>query len=419
MTIQRDSISDRDRTVLRELARRKAEIGALPIQSERRALWKQHNSLQPARPMMLVFPEGSWAELLPEAALVCEGKWARSIESSLRMNLYHHDHFDDDTVIENTWTVGAVVHDSGWGLEARHVNSNMARGAWAFDPIIHRPTDLDKIQYPTLSYDDAATEANYQRACDLFGDILDVRRTKVPRVCFHLMTQYTGWRGLEQTMMDMVMEPNWLHDAMERLTRGNLGRVEQLIEMNLLSLNNDNTYNNSGGNGWTDELPAEGFDPDWVRKCDVWSFAEAQELAGVSPQMHREFALAYEARLLDGFGLTGYGCCDPLDRKLADVFEMLPNIRRISISPAANVDVCAPQMKGGYIFSWKPQPAHLVGRFNEPLVRRYIRHTLDVCREHGCALEMILKDTHTCQNHPERFDRWTQIAREEINAACT
>jgi hypothetical protein len=25
---------------------------------------------------------------------------------------------------------------------------------------------------------------------------------------------------------------------------------------------------------------------------------------------------------------------------------------------------------------------------------------------------MVLKDTHTCEHHPERFDHWLQIARE-------
>jgi len=27
-------------------------------------------------------------------------------------------------------------------------------------------------------------------------------------------------------------------------------------------------------------------------------------------------------------------------------------------------------------------------------------------------MEIILKDTHTCEHHPERFDRWLAIARE-------
>jgi hypothetical protein len=57
-----------------------------------------------------------------------------------------------------------------------------------------------------------------------------------------------------------------------------------------------------------------------------------------------------------------------------------------------------------------------VGDFDEDLVRGYIRHTIQAAQKNGCVLEIILKDTHTCQHHPERFDRWTQIAREEVGA---
>jgi len=74
-------------------------------------------------------------------------------------------------------------------------------------------------------------------------------------------------------------------------------------------------------------------------------------------------------------------------------------------------------LRDDYIFSWKPHPAHLVGEFDEDMIRNYIRHTIDVAQRHGCVLEMILKDTHTCEHRPERFDRWTRIAREEVNRA--
>lgn len=189
--------------------------------------------------------------------------------------------------------------------------------------------------------------------------------------------------------------------------------TRQYVEQNLLDLNNDNTYHNSGGVGWTDELPAPGFDPARVRLCDMWGSAEAQEMAQVGPEMHEEFILQYEKRLLEPFGLTGYGCCEDLTLKLDRVFQ-IPHIRRISISPWADVDRCAAKLGGRYIFSWKPNPAHLVGDFDEDFIRRYIRHTLDVARENGCVLEMILKDTHTCENQPDRFDRWTRIARELV-----
>jgi hypothetical protein len=125
--------------------------------------------------------------------------------------------------------------------------------------------------------------------------------------------------------------------------------------------------------------------------------------------MHAEFALQYERRLLEPFGLNGYGCCEDLTRKLDDVLT-LPHIRRISIAPSADVDACAQKLGDRAIFSWKPNPATLVGEPTDEYLRRYLGHTVEVAREQGCVLEMVLKDTHTCEMHPERFDRWTEIA---------
>ena len=110
-------------------------------------------------------------------------------------------------------------------------------------------------------------------------------------------------------------------------------------------MNNDSTYHNSGGNGYTDALPAPGFDPLRVRPKDMWASAEAQELAGVSPKMHVEFSMQYEKQLLAPFGLTGYGCCEDLSHKLDDVLT-IPHIRRISISPFADVDALRDKTTG-------------------------------------------------------------------------
>lgn len=65
------SLTAAERQLLRDLARRVAEIAHLPIQQERIALWADHNSLRPTRPMMLLFPEGGWREILPDSQLAC------------------------------------------------------------------------------------------------------------------------------------------------------------------------------------------------------------------------------------------------------------------------------------------------------------------------------------------------------------
>ncbi len=197
------------------------------------------------------------------------------------------------------------------------------------------------------------------------------------------------------------------------LVRGFEHLVDQYETLNLFSLNNDGTYHSSGGVGYTDELPAAGFDPQRVRTIDMWSSAESQEYAVVSPAMHRKFALDFEKRLLSRFGLNGYGCCEDLTDKLEDVLT-IPNIRRISISPFANVPKCAEILSKKAIFSWKPQPQHLVGQFDQDQIHNYIKEAVDAARD--CCLEIILKDTHTCENHPERFDEWSRITREIVDA---
>ncbi|MDY7080148.1 MAG: hypothetical protein SXV54_24975 [Chloroflexota bacterium] len=406
-------ISSPDRDLLRDLAKQVADIAALPIQAERRELWRKHNSLQLVRPMILIFPEGSWYELLPQDELVCETDETRWIEWMLRMRVYYHQHFRDDTVIEKEWVVDKVIHNSGWGLEVERVPSSAARGAWKFAPVLKEPADLEKLRFPEIAYDEAATKRNLEQVHDLFGDILDVKLKGVAHISYHLMSQYTDWRGLEEMMLDMYLHPQMLHEAMAFLEEGHRRILQQYVDQNLLSLNNDNAYHSSGGNGYTCELPKTGFDPAHVRPCDVWASAESQELAQVGPKQHAEFALAYEKRLLEPFGLTGYGCCEDLTGKLDDVLT-IPNLRRISISPFADVDACAERLQDGYIFSWKPHPVHLVGNFDAELIRGYIRHTVEVAQEHGCVLEIVLKDTHTCEHHPERFDRWAQIVREEV-----
>lgn len=405
------TVNGKDRTLLRDLAKQVAEVARLPIMAERREMWKRHNRLMRVRPMILIFPEGSWQELLPEDALQCEGDAARRMERTLRMRLYTHAHFQDDTVIENEWAVHKVVRNTGWGLAPKYRPSTTERGAWGFDPVILEPEDLKKLRFPEIHYDEGATQKSLEAAQALFGDVLDVKLRGVNRISFHPAHLYCDLRGLDQVMWDMYDNPGMLHDAMAFLEEGNRGIIRQYEELNLLDLNNDGTYHSSGGVGYTDELPGADYDPERVRTCDIWASAEAQEMAQVSPDMHEEFFTQYERRLLQPFGLNGYGCCEDLTHKLDHVLK-IPNIRRISISPWADVEACAEKLDGNCIFSWKPNPAHLVGGFEEDRLRDTIRHTLDATR--NCVIEMILKDTHTCEYRPERFDRWTAIARELV-----
>jgi len=363
--------------------------------------------------MILVFPEGAWRELLPNSVLECEDERARAEEWSLRARIYAYDHIYDDTVHEALWNVPKSVNHSSWGLNIQHTASPQETGAWGFDPVIKSEADLDKLTAPQVSVDEAASDAALAHAQERYGVLLDVRQRGVSHISFHLMNLYCQLRGLDQVMWDMYDDPAMLHRAMSILEAGNRGIIEQYQQLGLLELNNDNTYHSSGGNGWTNQLPAPGYSGE-VRLADMWASAEAQEMAEVSPEMHAEFILAYEKRLLEPFGLTGYGCCEDLTNKLEDVLA-IPNIRRISISPFADVVRCCEIIGPRAIVSWKPHPAQLVGTFDEAAVRANLQMAVKAACSNGCTLEMILKDTHTCENHPERFSMWSTIAQQVVN----
>ena len=149
--------SDSDRRILRDLAKRVAEIADDPAMERRRRLWTKHNALHSTYPMMLVFPEGSWSELLPDASLQSAEKAAREIEWSLRARIYGYEHFQDDTVVDRRWVVGKRITNTGWGLEPRRIPSSEARGAWHFDPVLKTPADLAKLHYPEVVCDERAT----------------------------------------------------------------------------------------------------------------------------------------------------------------------------------------------------------------------------------------------------------------------
>ncbi len=401
----------KDEIILRELAHKVAEIAALPEQERKRRMWYEHNALRPTKPMVLVFPECGWVELLPDSQLQCQDPLLRSWERDLRMRLYTWEHFKDDQPVDNRLQVGYVHTTTGFGLEIKRIYADSERGAYTWDPPIKEPEDLDRLQAPRTEVDYEATERNCQRAAEIFAGLLDVNIGQGWYWGLTLTWTWAELRGLEQMMWDMVDDPEFAHRGIGKLLQAKLTWMDSLEEQGLLSLNNDNDYVGSGGLGFTDELPTADFDGH-VRFRDMWGFGEAQETVGLSPAMWDEFVLEYHLPWLARFGLNCFGCCEQLHDRLEILKSRVPRLRRISISPWCDREIAAESLQDKYVYSWKPNPAHLAAiEFDAEALRRYIRETLEITR--GCVVEMILKDTHTCNNQPGRFDLWAQVAQEE------
>ncbi len=413
-------VPEADRAVLRRLAGRIAEIAELPVQRERVELWRRVNDLDPVRPVVWI-NEIPWHEMDVDGELRPETShpWARELEVQLRRTIYQWEHMPGDMVVERKLYAPLVIHESGFGIqeESDRIYAD-AEGVASrrFHPQIRDEGDLEKIQAPVVTHDAEASQRRYQAMVDIFDGILEVEKRGVPGMWFAPWDQLVTWWGVHEALMDLVERPDLVHAAMDRLVSAHLERLEQLERQGLLSLNNTNVRVGSGGYGYTAELPQADFDPGHVRAADLWGCATAQIFVGVSPEMHEEFALRYERRWLERFGLAYYGCCEPLHHKI-HILRSIPNLRKISISPWADVETAVREIGRDYVLSYKPNPAVLASDVWDPdLARRELRQALEKMR--GCAVEVIMKDISTVRYEPQRLWEWARIAAEEVERSA-
>jgi len=410
-------ISSNDRDILRRLAGELAEIAALPGHSEKAELWRRLNQLEsPVRPLVYI-NEICWDEMNvdDELTCTCRDDWARAIESSMRMQLYQWRRLPGDMIVPNFIASHKVYSSTSMGLEAQvdlaDSDSSVGVVSRHFRPQITKPQDIEKIKTPVVTADPDATERNYHAMCDLFGDIMPVRlQGRVQHWYAPWDYLITAW-GVQEALIDMVDRPDMVNAFIERVVDCNLAFMDQLDELNLLALNNTCNRVGSGGYGYTDELPGEPYDPDHVHLHNQWGCATAQIFSEISPEMHWEFALRHEMRILQRFGLTYYGCCEPLDIKM-DILRRIPNLRKISMSPWVDPARGAERVGRDYVYSHKPNPAILAeNRWRPDQARAELRDVLEKTR--GCNVEIILKDISTVRRQPQRLWQWAGIAMEE------
>ncbi len=402
--------SVKDRNILRNLAKKVADIANMPQQETKRQMWFRHNSLERTKPIVLIFPEGAWEELVGERDLETGDVFCRGHELELRRIIYQWEHMQDDNVIEPVIPCPFVIEDTGWGVRQHQIRPEALKGATHYEPVIKEEADIDKIRMPHVKVDWETTERNFQKTLEIFKDILAVEKSGPSGFWFAIMDDFATLRGFNNLFLDMVDRPQWVHKVMNKMTEGYLSRLEQLESQNALSLNNRNHYVGSGGVGYTHELPQPDFERDHVRPIDMWGFATTQIFSEVSPAMYEEFAMQYERRFLERFGLNCYGCCEPLDKKL-DIVKTIPRLRRVSMSPWVDVEEGVKGLGDKYIFSYKPNPAIIAAEsWNPDYVYKHLRDFLQKTK--GCIVEIIMKDTHTCRNQPGRMWEWVKIAKE-------
>ncbi len=407
-----------DKDTLRRLGRAYAEIATLPCQKETAKLWSNLNDLKSQRPMVWI-NEIPWHEMNVnnELTLVCSHPWARGLEESLRRTIYQWNHMPGDMVVNPWFDCDKVIHSTDFGIiedtDIVKTDSSNDIVSRHFKIQIKNPEDIEKIGMPIITHDEKATAYSYEVMCDLLSDILPVRLKGQSHIWFTPWDYLVRWWGVSESMMDLVLRPDMVHAGVERMVQAWMVELDQFESMNLLSLDNNNTRIGSGGYGYCSELPGDNFHKDHIMAHNMWGCSNAQIFSEVSPEMHWEFALEHDMKWLARWGLTYYGCCEPLAGKM-DLLRRIPNLRKVSCSPWNDTKKLITEIGNDYVISRKPNPAVFATKqWNSDEARRQIREFLDAA-EGQCHIELIMKDISTVFYDPKRLWEWESIAMEEV-----
>lgn len=403
-----------DRDILRGLAKQYLGVCHKPEMETRRKKWRDLNSLRTREP--LVYARAFAFHEMPESRLYCEDPFFRRFEWVFR-HLLFWDTLGDDSIFEPWVTVNATFKSQGWGVGVPRHYSDEPGGSFKVDHPLRDEADIEKLRAPVHEIDEEKTAADAARLGGILGDILTVN---VNRGCACKMwtadisTDLGHLRGMENLMLDIIDRPEWLHRLLAFMRDAILAVQDRAEEAGDWC---QADYCNQAM-PYSHELPDPAPNVCGVPRRRLWGYMAAQEFALISPEHHEEFLLRYQLPILEKFGLSAYGCCEDLTRKI-DLLRRIPNLRRIAVSPFADVEKCAEQIGRDYVASYRPSPADMVAySWDEGRVRQIFDRDFAALARHGCAFDVTLKDVETVGRDPARVRNWVRLARERIAETC-
>jgi hypothetical protein len=418
LKLEEIKLTSDEKTVLRKLGSEISKIAALPVHQEKARLWTSMNDLKSVRPMVWI-NEIPWHQMNVNGELTIKtiNPWAQELEQKLRRIIYQWTHMPGDMVVNDYLECPLSIHSTDFGIieDVDIVKTDINSDIYSrhFKIQIKEPEDIYKIKMPRITHHEKTTKVVYETMVDLFRDIMPVKKVGQTHIWFTPWDYLIRWWGIEEAMLDLVMRPDMVNAAVDRMVDAWTIELDQFIAMNLLSLDNDNTRIGSGGYGYTSALPGKNYDPDSIKPYNMWGCSNAQIFTQVSPEMHWEFALKHEMRWLEKWGMTYYGCCEPLDNKI-EILNRIPNLRKISVSPWANIDTIVHKVGEKYVLSVKPSPAIFVAdKFDSGSAKSSLEEVIKKTRG-VCHVEFIMKDISTVSYHPEWLWEWEKIAMDVV-----
>ena len=409
-------ITAKDKTILQELAKSYRDLAFNEVNRERIKRIREIHSLKPSRPPVWI-DEIPWHEMDIDGELIlhCETKEARNMEQFFRRVLFRWKHLQVDMVVEDAFYINKTYTDSGIGINVKEnilstdTDNNIV--SHSYEDQLDTEEKVDKLLIPHIEAQPERDQKNMESALEVLDGILPVK-LRGSYITHGPWDEITMLRSVENCFMDMAEKPELIHKTIAKFTEIGLARMEQYEKLGLLDFNISALHCTPP---YCDDLPAEDYDGSHVRLKDVWFRGAAQLFASVSPAMLDEYDLHYMKPLMAKCGLVYYGCCEPLDKAIP-YLKKIPNLRKIGISPWADVRSSAEQMGRDFVFARKPNPAMVSGVFNREAVEKEISETIEVCLKNNCPYEFVLKDISTVTGRPQNLIDWAKTVMGVIDS---
>lgn len=408
--------------ILRDLAKKQAEIANSPEMEQLREQWKLHNDCKSDVPMITVETR-SFCKEVTEGRLRCKDETARKIESDLWMNIYNHLELHDDTIVEGYIPVTCrgefVPFDIE--LERRRTESGGLRTVPVLEDL---EKDFYKLHKSKIVVQSKEEVQNIRKnpgkglrgiekiKCDICGDILPPKFVGISMFAVP-MQNIVNLMSMDNMYLAMIETPDLFSKMLRMLTDDYRECFLKLQENNCLDATTGPLFLGQATYCSTSMLPS---DKEHYTIKDVWGFMDAQETSGISPQMYEALVFPHYKKLTDMLGALSYGCCEPVDPIWENCLSKLSNLRRVSVSPWCNEEKMGEYLQGKKIvYHRKPNPNFLgVGdRLDQDALRQHIRKTLKAAK--GCTIEFTQRDVLTINHNPSKVKEYVKILREECN----
>ena len=410
-------MSNKCKARLRDLAVKYAEYALSDVMTARREKWRLHNRMQERTVPFHIEDNGTYLrDLCPP--LECQDAECRHLENQLVNTLTSYETIDDDRIIPDRF----VVNWESWlsyycdSLQLTHGDDSHGGqlGYATNKPLKDIDGDFAILNKRTPTLDRELTQRRAELASEVFNGLLPVVIGRPSSLYSDgISNKAVLLMGMQELYLQMAVNPDAVHRLLTFLAEDNLalGRWEE--EQGLLTLNNDGNQGYcSGTSQFSDEIPGrELTQEEPIRSSDRYGYIEAQEAAGISPDMFAEFLMPHFTKFANQFKLIKFGCCEPV-HDLMPHLHKLNGLRKVSVTPWCDQEKLATTCNKDIIWSRKPVPLKLCGTtFDPDDFRSHLKETLDVGKEF--SVEFIFRDTNRLTGQmQQRVAQACQIVRE-------